>query len=87
MLSVNIEVQIEQLPPDRRQAVLTWLTGTLGECPSCGSPVRRTHARSTGKSGWEHRDCRSVAAGDAVPAPAEPTSAAVEARARRSDWG
>lgn len=70
---------------DRRDAVRAWLEGSLKDCAACGFPVRPVDPRKTGKEGLQHLDCSKAPM--EVAEAGEPVSAAVAARARRSDWG
>lgn len=69
---------------ERRSAVASWLQESLTDCASCGKPVTRISPRRASGNGLEHMDCSSAVV---ETAPDEPVSAAVAARARRSDWG
>lgn len=84
------EPHLESLTPVRRDAVIAWLATEVGICGSCGSPVLVSQPRRLGKTGVEHSACEqapSVTEPLAAAEPLEETSAAVAARARRSDWG
>lgn len=76
---------LSTLPPERQQAVRAFLNSSLADCPACGRPVTPVSPRRLGDRGLEHLDCS--AADQPAVEPVEPVSAAVEARARRSDWG
>jgi hypothetical protein len=76
---------LEVLEPARAASVEAWLATSVGDCGSCGNPVLIVHPRRTEKDGsFAHISCDSIAA---TLTDAEPVSAAVEARGRRSDWG
>ena len=79
-------IDLDLLPADRREAVATWLATSIGDCTSCGRPVLLTQGRRAEKKGYAHMACDQVE-NDGAAGAKEPQSAAVEARARRSDWG
>lgn len=73
------------LSEHRGEAVVAWLGESVAECPACTEPIRRTDPYHGTKDGLAHLDCPQLSR-EPQAAP-EPVSAAVAARARRSDWG
>ncbi|UTI65884.1 hypothetical protein NBH00_06635 [Paraconexibacter antarcticus] len=73
------------LPEHRREAVVRWLSSEIGACAECSEPVLITQPHRAGKDGFEHITCNQAVTVE-EPEPEE-ISPAVEARARRSDWG
>jgi hypothetical protein len=71
---------------NRGAAIVTWLGSSLSDCHKCGNPVRPVDPRKSDNDGMTHLNCKASSQ-DAGPTTSEPVSAAVEARARRSDWG
>lgn len=83
---MSIEDQLAEISPERRDAVAAWLVESVGQCTTCEGPVRRIDPRRAESAGFAHLSC-PTAAPPALAADDEPVSAAVAARARRSDWG
>jgi hypothetical protein len=83
---MDVEMSLGELPDGRRAAVLQWLRESVGTCANCGAPVTRTHARQAGQMGFVHVSCVDAKT-PLEGRDAAPESAAVVARARRSDWG
>jgi hypothetical protein len=79
-----IEVMLDSLPADRREAVAAWLNRSIGDCVHCGQPVLISQPRAVQDPGFRHLGCD---ASQPVRRDDERMSKNVAANAARSDWG
>jgi hypothetical protein len=55
-VTADLDAWLEPLPPERRTAVVSWLTGERA-CSICGKPLERSDAHATTETGVAHLGC------------------------------